>query len=197
MKIGIPKEPEAEKRVAMVPDVIPKLTKNGFEIVVEDGLGNSAGFSNEEYSVKGANVTTRNEVMDSEIIMSIGVPENEKWNGGQTVVCLADPFRDNEIVKRLAKEGVNLCSMDMIPRRLSKAQSMDVNSSQDNLAGYKSVILGGQQSNKLFPMMMTSAGTVRPAKVVIMGAGVAGLQAIATAKRLGAVVYASEVRLAA
>ena len=77
MKIGIPKEPEAEKRVAMVPDVIPKLTKNGFEIVVEDGLGNSAGFSNEEYSVKGANITTRNEVMDSEIIMSIGVPENE------------------------------------------------------------------------------------------------------------------------
>ena len=197
MKIGIPKEPEAEKRVAMVPDVIPKLTKNGFEIVVEDGLGNSAGFSNEEYRVKGANVTTRNEVMDSEIIMSIGVPENEKWNDDQTVVCLADPFRDNEIVKRLAKEGVNLCSMDMIPRRLSKAQSMDVNSSQDNLAGYKSVILGGQQSNKLFPMMMTSAGTVRPAKVVIMGAGVAGLQAIATAKRLGAVVYASDVRLAA
>ena len=197
MKIGIPKETEMEKRVAMVPKVIPKLTKIGFEILVEDGLGVSAGFTNEEYQEKGAHVTDRNEVMNTELILAIGVPKTEKWKEGQTIVCLADPFRDTEIVKQLAKEGVNLCSMDMIPRRLSKAQAMDVNSSQDNLAGYKSVILGGKYSNKIFPMMMTSAGTIRPAKVVIMGAGVAGLQAIATAKRLGAVVYASDVRLAA
>ena len=197
MKIGIPKETEMEKRVAMVPKVIPKLTKIGFEILVEDGLGVSAGFTNEDYQEKGAHVTDRNEVMNTELILAIGVPKTEKWKEGQTIVCLADPFRDTEIVKQLAKEGVNLCSMDMIPRRLSKAQAMDVNSSQDNLAGYKSVILGGKYSNKIFPMMMTSAGTIRPAKVVIMGAGVAGLQAIATAKRLGAVVYASDVRLAA
>ena len=197
MKIGIPKEIEMEKRVAMVPKVVPKLTKIGFDVLVEDELGVSAGFTNEDYQERGARVTDRNEVMNTELILAIGVPKTKKWKEGQTIVCLADPFRDMEIVKQLAKEGVNLCSMDMIPRRLSKAQAMDVNSSQDNLAGYKSIILGGQYSNKIFPMMMTSAGTIRPAKVVIMGAGVAGLQAIATAKRLGAVVYASDVRLAA
>lgn len=197
MKIGILREAGPEKRVAMVPEVIPKLTKIGFEILVENGAGISAGFSNEDYQERGASVTNLDQIINSDLIVSIGVPEVEKLRRGQIVVCLADPFREIERIKQLADGGVNLCSMDMIPRRLSKAQAMDVNSSQDNLAGYKSVILGAQYSNKLFPMMMTSAGTVRPVKVVIMGAGVAGLQAIATAKRLGAIVYASDVRLAA
>ena len=116
---------------------------------------------------------------------------------GMILACVADPFRHPEKIKNALEKKITLFSMDMIPRRLSRAQSMDVNSSQDNLAGYKAVLLGASYVPKGIPMMTTSAGTIRPAKVVIMGSGVAGLQAIATAKRLGAVVYASDVRKSA
>jgi NAD(P) transhydrogenase subunit alpha len=116
---------------------------------------------------------------------------------GTNLACVSDPFRNPQFVKDCLANNITLLSMDMIPRRLSRAQSMDVNSSQDNLAGYKAVLLGAAHVPKGIPMMTTSAGTVRPAKVVIMGSGVAGLQAIATAKRLGAVVYASDVRKSA
>jgi len=116
---------------------------------------------------------------------------------GQIVACVTDPFRNPGRVKEAMQAGVTLLSMDMIPRRLSRAQAMDVNSSQDNLAGYKAVLLGAANVPRGVPMMTTSAGTVRPAKFVIMGSGVAGLQAIATAKRLGAVVFASDVRKSA
>ncbi|GIS43192.1 MAG: hypothetical protein Ct9H90mP16_02620 [Candidatus Poseidoniales archaeon] len=128
------------------------------------------------------------------MLICIGAPDFSALSEGQMVACVSDPFRHPERVKQAMDAKVTLMSMDMIPRRLSRAQAMDVNSSQDNLAGYKAVLMGAAQVPKGIPMMTTSAGTVRPAKFVIMGSGVAGLQAIATAKRLGAIVYASDVR---
>ena len=197
MKIGVPMEPEGETRVAIVPGSMKKLQKAGFEVVVEKGAGNAANYSDSEYTEAGATIGERNDVMACEIVISIRMPDAGELSKGQIIACVADPFRHPEKVQACIDGGITLMSMDMIPRRLSRAQSMDVNSSQDNLAGYKAVLLGASQVPRGIPMMTTSAGTVRPAKVVIMGSGVAGLQAIATAKRLGAVVYASDVRKSA
>ena len=197
MKIGIPMEPEGETRVAIVPGSMKKLLKAGFEVMVEKGAGRSANHSDEEYGAAGATIAERSEVMKCEIIISIRMVDVSELSKKQIIACVADPFRHPEKVQACIDGGITLLSMDMIPRRLSRAQSMDVNSSQDNLAGYKAVLLGAAEVPKGIPMMTTSAGTVRPAKVVIMGSGVAGLQAIATAKRLGAIVYASDVRKSA
>ena len=190
-------ESEGETRVAIVPNSIKKLLKGGFEVLIEKGAGTSANHSDEEYYAAGAKIAERSEVMKCEIIISIRMVETSKLIEGQILACVADPFRHPRKVQACIDGGITLLSMDMIPRRLSRAQSMDVNSSQDNLAGYKAVLLGAAEVPKGIPMMTTSAGTIRPAKVVIMGSGVAGLQAIATAKRLGAVVYASDVRKSA
>ena len=197
MKIGVPMEPEGETRVAIVPGSMKKLMKFGFEVVVEKGAGKAANYSDSEYTDAGASLGDNAEVMACPVIISIRMPDASKLSKGQIVACVADPFRHPEKVQSCIDGGITLLSMDMIPRRLSRAQSMDVNSSQDNLAGYKAVLLGASQVPRGIPMMTTSAGTVRPAKVVIMGSGVAGLQAIATAKRIGAVVYASDVRKSA
>ena len=187
-------EPEGETRVAIVPGSMKKLQKAGFELVIETGAGTLANYSDSEYTDAGATVGTRSDVMACEILISIRLPDIGELSKGQIVACVADPFRHPEKIQECIDGGITLMSMDMIPRRLSRAQSMDVNSSQDNLAGYKAVLLGAAHVPRGIPMMTTSAGTVRPAKVVIMGSGVAGLQAIATAKRIGAVVYASDVR---
>ncbi len=197
MKIGVPMEPEGETRVAIVPGSMKKLMKSGFEVVIEKGAGNAANYLDSEYTDAGATIGDRSDVMSCEILISIRMPDAKELTKGQIVTCVADPFRHPEKVQSCIDGGITLLSMDMIPRRLSRAQSMDVNSSQDNLAGYKAVLLGASHVPRGIPMMTTSAGTVRPAKVVIMGSGVAGLQAIATAKRLGAVVYASDVRKSA
>ena len=197
MKIGVPMEPDGETRVAIVPGSMKKLSKAGFEVVVEKGAGMAANYLDTDYSDAGATVADRSAVMDCDIIISIRMVDVSELKKGQIIACVADPFRAPENVQACIDGGITLMSMDMIPRRLSRAQSMDVNSSQDNLAGYKAVLLGAAQVPRGIPMMTTSAGTVRPAKVVIMGSGVAGLQAIATAKRLGAVVYASDVRKSA
>lgn len=194
MKIGVPMEKNGETRVAIVPNSMKKLLKSGFEVVVERGAGNSANHSDQEYTDAGATIADHETVMKCEIIISIRMVDVAELSEGQIVACVADPFRHPEKVQSCIDNKITLLSMDMIPRRLSRAQSMDVNSSQDNLAGYKAVLLGAAHVPKGIPMMTTSAGTIRPAKVVIMGSGVAGLQAIATAKRLGAVVYASDVR---
>ena len=194
MKLGVLVEGGGETRVPIVPNSIPKLTKLGFEVLVESGSGNSAHHSDSEYEAKGANIATRDEVMGCKLLICIGPPDFSSLSEGQIVACVADPFRHPERVRQAMDGKVTLMSMDMIPRRLSRAQAMDVNSSQDNLAGYKAVLMGAAHVPKGIPMMTTSAGTVRPAKFVIMGSGVAGLQAIATAKRLGAIVYASDVR---
>jgi NAD(P) transhydrogenase subunit alpha len=181
----------------MVPNVVPKLAKLGFEVVVEKGAGAAAGYTDDAYAAKGATLGSAADVLGCELVIAINVPDWGAMAAGQMLACIADPFRDTARVSAMAAAGLTLFSMDMIPRRLSRAQSMDVNSSQDNLAGYKAVLLGAAAVARMIPMMMTSAGTVKPAKYVVMGAGVAGLQAIATAKRLGAVVWASDVRLAA
>ena len=197
MRLGVLKEPEGEDRVAIVPKSLRKLGKAGFESVIESGAGIAANHLDAEYVERGATVGSRSDALSAPLIISIHLPDVSELHSGQVVACVADPFRNPEKVQACLDAGITLLSMDMIPRRLSRAQSMDVNSSQDNLAGYKAVLIGAAAIPKGIPMMTTSAGTIRPAKVVIMGSGVAGLQAIATAKRLGAVVYASDVRKSA
>ena len=198
MRIGIPKEKnEGETRVAIVPISVPKLLKLGFEVVIEKGAGENSGYSDKEYEEKGAKMKSLNEVMECELIASIDVPDIKNMKKGQMLACVADPFRNLQQTKKIIDAGITLLSLEVIPRRLSKGQSMDVNSSQDNLSGYKAALMGSQHIAKMVPMMMTSAGTVRPAKFVIQGAAVAGLQAIATAKRLGGAIQAIDVRLAA
>ena len=197
MRIGVVKESQGESRVAIVPGSMKKLKKAGFEVVIESGSGVLSNYLDNEYTDAGAEVSTRENALSCPIIISIGLPDISSLNKGQIVACVSDPFRHPDKVKQCLDGRITLLSMDMIPRRLSRAQSMDVNSSQDNLAGYKAVLLGAANVARGIPMMTTSAGTVRPAKVVIMGSGVAGLQAIATAKRIGAIVYASDVRRSA
>jgi len=197
MRIGIPKEKnEKETRVAIVPVSIPKLLKLGFKVVIEKGAGEKSGYTDTEYEEKGAKINSLDEVMKSELIASIDVPDYN-MKKGQMLACVADPFRNLEETKKIIDAGITLMSLEVIPRRLSKGQSMDVNSSQDNLSGYKAALMGSHHIAKMVPMMMTSAGTVKPAKFVIQGAAVAGLQAIATAKRLGGAIQAIDVRLAA
>ena len=197
LRVGVLKEVEGENRVSIVPGSLKKLNKLGFQVVVESGAGIASHNSDEDYEAAGSTVSSREDAMSCDVIVSISMPDISNIKPGQILVCVADPFRNPKSVKKCAESGITLISMDMIPRRLSRAQAMDVNSSQDNLAGYKAVLLGASHVPRGIPMMTTSAGTVRPSKFVIMGSGVAGLQAIATAKRLGAVVYASDVRKSA
>ena len=197
LRLGVLTEPEGENRVAIVPKSVKKLTKAGFEVVIQSGAGIGASYLDSEYENYGGIIVERNEAISAPVLISIHLPNVSELSQGQIVACVADPFRNPQNVQGCLDAKVVLLSMDMIPRRLSRAQSMDVNSSQDNLAGYKAVLLGAASVARGIPMMTTSAGTVRPAKVVVMGSGVAGLQAIATAKRLGAIVYASDVRKSA
>ena len=197
MRLGVLKEPVGENRVSVVPNSYKKLNKLGFELTVESGAGEISHYSDNEYESAGFTVSDKTSVLDSDIVVSISMPDLSNAKEGQIFVCVSDPFRNPSMVKQAIEKKITLISMDMIPRRLSRAQAMDVNSSQDNLAGYKAVLLGAAHVPRGIPMMTTSAGTVRPSKFVIMGSGVAGLQAIATAKRLGAIVYASDVRKSA
>ena len=197
MRLGVLKEPVGENRVSVVPNSYKKLNKLGFELTVESGAGEISHYSDNEYESAGFTVSDKTSVLESEIVVSISMPDLSNAKEGQIFVCVSDPFRNTSTVKQAIEKKITLISMDMIPRRLSRAQAMDVNSSQDNLAGYKAVLLGAAHVPRGIPMMTTSAGTVRPSKFVIMGSGVAGLQAIATAKRLGAIVYASDVRKSA
>ena len=197
MRLGVLKEPVGENRVSLVPNSYKKLDKLGFELTVESGAGKISHYSDNEYQSAGFTLSDKTSVLDSDIVVSISMPDISNAREGQIFVCVSDPFRNPSLVKQAIEKNITLMSMDMIPRRLSRAQAMDVNSSQDNLAGYKAVLLGAAHVPRGIPMMTTSAGTVRPSKFVIMGSGVAGLQAIATAKRLGAVVYASDVRKSA
>ena len=197
MRIGVLKEPANENRVSLVPESVKKLLKIGYEVVIETDAGRNSHNFDHDYLSAGASVSPRSEAMSCEIVICITPPDITKMDAGQILVCVADPFRNPDNVRVAASKGISLMSMDMIPRRLSRAQAMDVNSSQDNLAGYKAVLIGSAHVPRGIPMMTTSAGTVRPCKFVIMGSGVAGLQAIATAKRLGAIVYASDVRKSA
>ncbi len=197
MRLGVLKEPADERRVSIVPNSVKKLCNLGFEVIVEHSAGILSHHDDSEYEQAGASISDQKTALSSEIVSSISMPDVSPMTKGQIIACVADPFRHPSRVKEAVCAGITLLSMDMIPRRLSRAQAMDVNSSQDNLAGYKAVLLGAAHVPRGIPMMTTSAGTIRPAKFVVMGSGVAGLQAISTAKRLGAVVYASDVRRSA
>lgn len=205
MVIGIPREiVEGENRVACIPDVASKLIKKGFKILIEKDAGLKAGFTNEKYTNAGAEIVEDllHLYQSSDIVLKVQRPvehpvykknELELMKKGSLLICFLYSLHYPELAKKGADLGINIISMDSIPRT-TLAQRMDALSSQANLAGYKSVILAANHLNKIFPLMMTAAGTISPSKVVIMGAGVAGLSALGTAKRLGAVVEVSDVR---
>ncbi len=198
MKIGVLKETRKnEKRVAITPKIAKDFINKGFEILVEKDAGLASAYDDASYKDAGAKVVSKDEIFhDSDVIVKINPLDDSeiaKLKAGQVVISMVYHRLQPELVQKIAKKGVSLFSMDAIPR-ISRAQNMDVLSSQSNLAGYKAVILGADYMTKIFPLMMTAAGTITPAKVLIYGVGVAGLQAIATAKRLGAVVEATDVR---
>ena len=205
MVIAIPKEIlPGENRVSIVPDVASKLIKKGFTIHVEQGAGKNAGFTDKQYSEAGAKLLSSLEELYSsaEIVLKVQRPIDHPEKGkheldlmkeGTLLIALLYSLHYPHVAKHCAEKGVNVISMDAIPRT-TLAQKMDALSSQANIAGYKSVIMAANQLGKIFPLMMTAAGTIQPARVVIMGAGVAGLQALGTAKRLGAIVEVSDIR---
>lgn len=200
MKLGVLKETKAhEFRVALSPSAVKALTGKGFSCVIESGCGLASSFSDAEYTENGATVLpdARTVISSAEVILKINPPDSseiEMLGQGKTWISILQHRIQPELIASMAAKGITAYSMDAIPR-ISRAQSMDVLSSQSNLAGYKAVILGANEMPKIFPMLMTAAGTVKPARVLIFGVGVAGLQAIATAKRLGAIVEATDVRM--
>lgn len=202
MKIGvISADVINESRVALTPDAVKKLRKLGFDVVVQSGAGQAAYYADELYQIAGADIASSSTevITQSQIITTVhDLPAvtTDQLTSGQIVIGMLDPYRNTQLDTYAAK-GATAFAMELLPRTLSRAQNMDVLSSQANLAGYKAVLLAANEYSRPFPMFMTSAGTVKPAKVVILGVGVAGLQAIATAKRLGAVVEASDLRPAA
>jgi len=199
MKLGIPKEREVgEHRVALVPDVVARLVKQGIEVWVEAGAGEGSFFSNSAYEKVGATIISDTTTLwsDADVIVKIGALQESEVNqlrDGSVFIGFLNPLGNPEIIKKLADRKVTAFSMELIPRT-SRAQSMDALSSQANVAGYKAVLIAAAALPKYFPMLTTAAGTIRPAKVLVMGAGVAGLQAIATARRLGAVVEGFDIR---
>lgn len=199
MKIAVAKEIEVgERRVALIPDAVARLTKQGIEILVERGAGEAAFFADEAYEAAGAAIVADPASLwrEGDIVVKVAPPKEEEiayLREGSILISFLNPLGHPEIVSRLASGKVTAFSMEMIPRT-SRAQSMDALSSQAGVAGYKAVLIAAAASPKFFPMLTTAAGTIRPAKVFVMGAGVAGLQAIATARRLGAIVEAFDIR---
>jgi NAD(P) transhydrogenase subunit alpha len=198
MKVGVPKETaEGERRVALVPEVVRKLTGKEFEVVVQPGAGEAAMLSDEAFEEAGATVS--DDVWGADVVVKVAAPSDEeiaKLGSEDTVlVGFLGPLSNPHTTSALAEAGVTSFAMEAIPR-ISRAQSMDALSSQSNVAGYKSVLVATEHLGRFMPMMMTAAGTVPPAKVLVLGAGVAGLQAIATARRLGAQVTGYDVRAA-
>ena len=199
MQIAVPTEQwPNERRVALIPDSVKKLARAGFSIHVQDGCGNESGYSNEAYTEAGATVSNDRDAMlkSSDIILRVRKPDASEVNllkSGAVHISYLDPYNEPELVDSMAQQGVSAISMEMIPRT-TRAQKMDALSSQANLAGYVMVMLAAQKIDRIVPMMMTPAGTLSPAKVFVIGAGVAGLQAIATAKRLGGRVEAFDTR---
>lgn len=198
MKLGIIKETKTkENRVAITPDVVKTLVKKGFEVVVENQAGANSFYADEVYSAAGAQLSDANTILSTcDVLMKVNPPSPEeitKMKKGAVLMSLMFAATNPLLIDSCCKAGISAFSMDAIPR-ISRAQKMDVLSSQANLAGYKAVIMAADTMGKILPMMTTAAGTIRPCKVVIFGAGVAGLQAIATAKRLGAVVEVTDIR---
>jgi NAD(P) transhydrogenase subunit alpha len=202
MRLAVLKERRAfETRVAATPDTVKRLIALGVTVAVETGAGASAGVSDAEFQAAGAEIAADADaaLAGAAVVFAVQRPETDlavRLPRGALLVCIANAFAEPEAVQVLAEQGVDVAAMEMLPR-ITRAQSMDVLSSQANLAGYRAVIESAAEFQRGFPMMMTAAGTVPPARVFVIGAGVAGLQAIATARRLGAIVSATDVRPAA
>ena len=201
MIVAVPREAASkERRVALVPETVSKLTKSGVTVRVARGAGAAAAFPDDQYEAAGAALVdgTGALVSDADLVVTVGRPGDDvlaSMRRGAVLTGFFNPLGDPEYVKRLAAAGVTALAIEMIPR-ITRAQSMDALSSQSNIAGYKAVLLAATELPKFFPMLTTAAGTIPPAKVLVLGAGVAGLQAIATARRLGAVVSGYDVRAA-
>ncbi|MCG9754799.1 Re/Si-specific NAD(P)(+) transhydrogenase subunit alpha [Shewanella insulae] len=203
MKLGLPKESHAdEKRVALIPANVTRLIKKNLQILVESGAGVAAGFSDQAYQEAGAVIANRDEVLGADIITLVNLKGEQfeeikaKATPQQLFIGMMDPLAQPENATALADTGTSTLALELVPR-ITRAQSMDILSSMATIAGYKAVLLAAHEAPRMFPMMMTAAGTLKPARAFIMGVGVAGLQACATAKRLGAVVEAYDIRPAA
>jgi NAD(P) transhydrogenase subunit alpha len=200
VRVGVPKESrEGERRVALIPDGVRSLTGKGLEVVTESGAGEGAAHPDSEYSDAGASVGSADDAWGAEVVVKVAVPtldEIGRLGSGQVLIGHLAPLTSGETNRALADAGVTSFAMEAIPR-ITRAQAMDALSSQANVAGYAAALLAAREAGRFFPMMTTAAGTVAPAKVLVLGAGVAGLQAIATAKRLGAVVTGFDIRRAA
>jgi len=199
MKVAVVKESApGERRVALVPEMIARLRGAGLEVLVESGAGDRAWLADSAYAEAGATVVSRAELLaDADLIAMVGKPDRQLAGAlrpGQAILGLLSPLADPGLAAALAAQGVTAISLDGLPRTLTRTQGMDALSSQAGVAGYKAALLGAATFGRFFPMLTTAAGTARPAKVLILGTGVAGLQAIGTARRLGAVVSAYDVR---
>jgi NAD(P) transhydrogenase subunit alpha len=196
VKIGVPKETAAgERRVALIPDAARRLVSDGFEVLVESGAGAAAYFGDDAFADAGARLV-ESVYREAEVVVKVQKPspdEVAQLREGTVLIGFLQPLTDEETTRRLAERGVTAFAMESIPR-ITRAQAMDALSSQSTVSGYKAALLAAERLPRFFPMLMTAAGTVRPAKVLVLGAGVAGLQAIATSHRLGAVVSGFDVR---
>ena len=194
MKVGVPVEQvPGERRVALVPASIAALKKAGFDVVIERGAGERAGFPDSGYQDKGAEIVSRSEAFGADVVLQVRTSDIPMLRQGQIVIGMSDPLGSPETAREIAVRGVSAFALELIPR-ITRAQSMDVLSSMATIAGYKAVLLAANALPRMFPLLTTAAGTITPAHVFIVGVGVAGLQAIATARKLGAVVEAYDVR---
>jgi NAD(P) transhydrogenase subunit alpha len=199
MKVAVVKESApGERRVALVPETVPRLTAAGLEVLVEQGAGDAAWFPDSVYAEAGATVVaTADLYAAADVILTVTRPDEAamgRLRAGQTVVGMLSPLVSPQLARQLADKGVTAVSLDLLPRTLSRAQGMDALSSQANVAGYKAALVAAETYGRFFPLLITAAGTARPAKLLVLGAGVAGLQAIGTARRLGAQVSGYDVR---
>ena len=201
MRIGsVSENKNFEKRIAVTPEIAKKYISLGFEVFLSENYGDHLGFKDNEYKELGVKISNNeNEIITSaDVIIQLGLPSDDKISHikeNQILIGVFNPYNNKEKIDTLVKKNIKVISLELLPR-ITRAQSMDILSSQANLAGYKAVIESFANFEKAIPMMMTAAGTVPAAKVLVVGAGVAGLQAIATAKRMGAIVFATDVRIA-
>jgi H+-translocating NAD(P) transhydrogenase subunit alpha len=198
MKVSVVKETApGERRVALAPEAVVKLRAAGLEVAVESGAGDGAWLTDDAFAEAGASIVNHADALAADVVLMVGRPDSAAvaaLRPGQAVIGMLAPLTDPDLTRSLAAAGVTALSMDMIPRTLPRAQPMDALSSQANIAGYKAALVAAAEYGRFFPLLITAAGTARPAKVLVLGVGVAGLQAIGTARRLGAQVSAYDVR---
>jgi NAD(P) transhydrogenase subunit alpha len=197
--VSVSEDKKFEKRIAITPDIAKKYIALGIEVSISENYGDHLGFRDNEYKKLGVKISkeTKDVINGADIIVQLALPSDKiisQIKENQTLIGVLNPYNNKEKIENLAKNNINIFSLELLPR-ITRAQSMDILSSQANLAGYKAVIESFANFEKAIPMMMTAAGTIPAAKVLVVGAGVAGLQAIATAKRMGAIVFATDVRI--